>query len=212
MLIDGGVGAPELHRETARLSIVEQVAARFGDFAAALLQVMPAAGYSTTARNGCAGRPVDARTPFVSDRNDRRGGVSGLLIWIGGGWVLNFAWEMAQRPLYCGTPGLLDHLLGCLMASLGDVVMLGYLFGLMAAVAGRWRWFSGPKLRLAGLCAAGFILAIATELRALFAGRWSYTEAMPLVPGFQVGWTPVLQMMLIPLLLALALRCRSGEP
>jgi hypothetical protein len=132
-------------------------------------------------------------------------------LWAGGGLAANYAWEMLQMPLYEG----FEHGAGwreCFVAALGDVAILAVLYLAMAALTRSWLWFQrlGPG-RAALLAAAGALAAILVELQALAAGRWSYAPAMPRLPVLNVGWVPVLQMVLIPLVLALLSR-RSAAP
>jgi hypothetical protein len=133
-------------------------------------------------------------------------------IWAGGGLGLNYAWEMLQMPLYQGFEdgaGWRE----CFLAALGDVAILAVLYGAMALAARSGRWFErlSPG-RVALLAAAGALAAVLVELQALAAGRWSYTPAMPRIPVLNVGWVPVLQMVVIPLALALASRRFRGPP
>ena len=46
--------------------------------------------------------------------------------------------------------------------------------------------------------AAGLLLGAGIEWRALAAGRWTYTAAMPIVPLLNVGLLPVLQLLVLP--------------
>jgi hypothetical protein len=121
-------------------------------------------------------------------------------VWGGGGLVANFAWEMLQMPLYGKFEG---GWLRCFQASLGDVAILAVLYGLMACAAEEWNWSKRlSPWRLSLLAALGFLVAVLIEQWALSAGAWSYRPAMPRVPVLGVAWTPVLQMILIPLGLA----------
>jgi hypothetical protein len=83
----------------------------------------------------------------------------------------------------------------CLRATPGDIVMtaLLYLF---------YRRF--PSVILTA--GAGMILALIVEKISLDLERWSYFPGMPLIPGIDVGLTPVLQMVLIPPLIFYILR------
>ncbi|MFL6289268.1 MAG: hypothetical protein ACJ759_00040 [Thermoanaerobaculia bacterium] len=121
-------------------------------------------------------------------------------IWVGGGLVSNFAWEMLQMSLYGKFEG---GWWGCFQAALGDVVILALLYGLMACAAEGWAWFERlSRWRLLLLALLGFLVAVVVELRALLEGAWSYSAAMPRMPFLNVGWIPVLQMIVIPLGLA----------
>lgn len=122
------------------------------------------------------------------------------MVWGGGGLVANFAWEMLQMPLYGRFEGGWRR---CFQASLGDLLSLALLYGLMACAAEDWFWFRRlSRWRLLLLAVLGFLVATVIELRALLDGAWSYRDAMPRVLFLKVGWVPVLQMILIPFGLA----------
>ncbi len=135
-------------------------------------------------------------------------------IWLGGGWMLNLAWEVCQGPLYEGHSGWGTHLFFCAGASFADVGIVAGLFLLMAcAAATPWWYTTHLRFRLPALAAAGFVTAEAIELRALALGKWVYSSAMPTVPYVGVGLAPVLQVVLIPVVLALAsYRWASPQP
>ncbi len=123
-----------------------------------------------------------------------------LAIWIVVGFLANFAWEMLHMPLYVGMEGSWRR---CLSAAAGDLVILGWLYALMAGAAESWQWFRrASPARAALLIALGALTAAVFEHRALARGEWSYSATMPLVLFFGVGWSPVLQMIVIPLGLA----------
>jgi hypothetical protein len=122
------------------------------------------------------------------------------MVWAGGGLIANFAWEMLQMSLYGKLAG---GWLRCFQASLGDLSLLGLLYALMACAAEEWAWFRRlSPWRLLLVAALGFLVAVAVEQHALLTGAWSYRGGMPRLPFLGVGWTPVLQMILIPLGLA----------
>lgn len=123
-----------------------------------------------------------------------------FLLWGVGGLLANFVWEMLQMPLYGKLEGGWWR---CVQASLGDVVILALLYGLMACAAEEWIWFRRlSRWRLLLLAVLGLLVSTVIELRGLLEGVWSYRVAMPRVPVLNVGWVPVLQMILIPLGLA----------
>lgn len=130
------------------------------------------------------------------------GGRSVLRIWLFGGWSFNLVWEIAQRPLYGNYFGLGHHLWGCFMASLGDVMILGVLFGFMATASSSWCWYEGNRVRWVPLAGAGATIATTIEYRALHLGEWFYADSMPLVPVLDIGVSPILQMVLGPVALA----------
>jgi hypothetical protein len=126
------------------------------------------------------------------------------IVWAGGGLLANFAWEMLQMPLYGRFEGGWWR---CFQAALGDVLFLAVLYALMACAAEDWSWFGQlSRWRLLLLAALGFLIAVLIEQRALLAGAWTYQAGMPQIPFLGVGWVPVVQMILIPLGLAILSR------
>jgi len=120
----------------------------------------------------------------------------------------NFAWEMAQAPLYApmGTFWLATR--RCLVASFADATFVLVVVLVGWAVFGRLRWFASPAASGYALTiAAGLAFAVAVEFHALRNGRWSYAPQMPLVPGIDIGLVPIAQMVVLPpLIFALAAR------
>jgi len=46
----------------------------------------------------------------------------------------------------------------------------------------------------------GTVIGVGIERWAFITGRWSYTESVPIIPFLKVGITPILQMMIVPIL------------
>ncbi|MDP9360117.1 MAG: hypothetical protein M3P29_01565 [Acidobacteriota bacterium] len=115
--------------------------------------------------------------------------------------ALNFPWEMAQGTLYRMPAGQAPSWVHCLTASVWDGVLA--LLIVLSATLPRLREriarpSAGTFLRMV---LGGLVLAVAIEwIATRWLGRWSYTEAMPLIPILNVGVVPVLQLMLLPLL------------
>lgn len=118
-------------------------------------------------------------------------------------FVLNEIWEMAQMSSYVETSGhsWASTLGFCTRAAVGDVgITLGlYASGALAAGDPGWglrcRWNIYATGAVMGLAYAALV-----EHAALAAGRWSYTERMPVVPWLDAGLWPLLQMTLLPML------------
>lgn len=135
-----------------------------------------------------------------------------LALWAGAGLACNFLWELLQRPLYAEYQGAVWHLGGCLSAAAVDVAILMSLYAAMALSLRELFWCRRLRVgRLLLLAAMGFSVAVAIEKWALARGRWSYGPTMPLVPLLGVGWVPVLQMVLIPVGLALISRVGASR-
>jgi hypothetical protein len=111
---------------------------------------------------------------------------------------LNYAWELAQSPLYVAVdfPAAFLH---CFVSSLGDGLMVLAIFGIVALVAGS-DWCLRPAAsHYLAMAAAGLTIAFAVEWWGLHvAKRWQYAELMPLIPGTGLGVVPMLQMVVLP--------------
>ena len=128
--------------------------------------------------------------------------------------VLNEIWEMAQMPAYVEAAGYSwTSTLGfCTRAAVGDVgIVLGiYAAGALAAgdlgwgLRGRWNIYATAAV-------LGLASATLVEHAALAAGRWSYTERMPVVSVLGAGLWPLLQMTLLPPLTFLFARWWAGR-
>lgn len=116
-------------------------------------------------------------------------------------FLLNFVWENVQAPLYAGYQSISQHFWSCFQATVGDVILVLFLYFLLALCRRDMSWIR--KIQVAdgvALIVVGLVLGVANELLALQFGRWWYISAMPLLPWYHVGLWPVLQMMILPLL------------
>ena len=116
-------------------------------------------------------------------------------------FILNEIWEMAQMSAYVETAGRswTSTLALCTRAAVGDV---GIILGISAAgslAAGDLRWGLRDRWNIYATAAVlGLVYAALVEHAALAAGRWSYTERMPVAPVLAAGLWPLLQMTLLP--------------
>lgn len=125
------------------------------------------------------------------------------------GCILNYAWEVGQMlAMVVPTPQAQPLWRACIPATIFDacVVFLLYLGGIPLFGDRRWILRPGPG-GTAYLVMSGTVLGVAIELYGVkWTGRWGYTGAMPLLPWFEVGALPVLQMAFLPLASALVTR------
>lgn len=114
--------------------------------------------------------------------------------------VFNYAWELAQSPLYVGMGSLDQVWWHCFMASLGDGLIVLLIFAAGWMVLHRQDWFVSPGVRgYAVMLATGLVMSVSIEWIAVhIVGRWAYTERMPLVSGLGVGLLPILQLLVLP--------------
>lgn len=114
--------------------------------------------------------------------------------------VVNYVWEMLQMPFYAAmsfsNPISYSR---CLFASVGDAAIVVGIF-----ILGRvlFRTLSWPEkltpTKAIYLILIGSAIAIIIEVVALKADRWAYSSLMPLIPFFEVGIVPVVQLMVLP--------------
>jgi hypothetical protein len=67
--------------------------------------------------------------------------------------AVNYPWELAQAPLFTSASHQGSVFVHCLIASLGDGLMLALLYGVGTAVRGRADWFRRPAVCPAVLAA-----------------------------------------------------------
>jgi hypothetical protein len=118
--------------------------------------------------------------------------------------LLNLPWEFLQVPFFSEMPST-EHWNGvktCVRATAGDaaIMLLAYW---MVAVAWRDRhWLRRPRAgHLFLFLADGVAITIAIERLALagaWIGSWSYSERMLIIPVLEVGFSPVLQWLVLP--------------
>ena len=105
----------------------------------------------------------------------------------------------------------LRSILFCALASVADTIMVLLIYYGFALIYKDSYWMVKPKIyQMLILIFAGAAGAVLAELRHLNLGTWSYSNYMPLLPGFKVGLIPVLQFMLLPgLIYFLAFSCKQ---
>src|SRR3989344_6642559 len=115
--------------------------------------------------------------------------------------VLHLVWENAQAPLFAGFLSFGQHFFVCFLGTIGDIVFTITVYLGISLLKNDFGWIVrlGAKDVLV-LAVIGFFFALGIEWRAILFDRWSYTEAMPIIPYFQVGLAPIIQMsILLPL-------------
>jgi hypothetical protein len=129
-----------------------------------------------------------------------------VLAFFGGSFVMHFAWELAQMPLFkSANASTYENVQMCLFATAtGDMLFMLTLYLTAAVIHRDCCWltdravYSHPAT-WSVLILVGMLLAVSFELWSVHAvRRWEYGSSMPLVPFIRVGVTPILQMVLIP--------------
>lgn len=118
--------------------------------------------------------------------------------------LLNFPWEVLQAPLFEGMATAPHSAVigSCLRATLGDTVIVLLAHASVAAVTRRRHWVLAPSWReVAGFAAVGVAITTVIEwlaTRGHWAQTWVYSSAMPLIPGIEIGLSPLLQWVIVP--------------
>lgn len=116
-------------------------------------------------------------------------------------FLLNLGWEMLQMPLYKGMSLSIQSAVFCALASLADVVML-LLYDAFALIYKNPFWVQSLTLRrILILALAGGTGAVLAEIRQVSFGNWTYSRSMPIIPVANVGLSPVLQFMMLPVII-----------
>lgn len=112
------------------------------------------------------------------------------------------AWEILQIPLFKGGVYEWHHILFFVLASVADVIMVLIIYFGFALIYKNALWVKNLKTnRIILLVLTGGTGAILAEIRHVSIGTWSYADTMPLIPVVNVGLSPVLQFMILPILI-----------
>ena len=114
--------------------------------------------------------------------------------------IVNYPWELAHSPLYEGMSDFSLALWHCFVASVGDGLLVLLIFGAGWVMLRRSDWFVNPGRRgYFVMMAAGLVIGVVVEWTAVHVmGRWAYAPRMPVIPLFDIGLTPVAQMLALP--------------
>jgi hypothetical protein len=131
--------------------------------------------------------------------------------------ALHFGWEISQMPLYSFTGVSAGDYQAFVkahwIAAAKDGLITVALYFLVAIFLQNMAWgrrFSNR--RIVFLLSFGFLWAVAMEYHAVFVRHaWSYAKAMPLLPGIGLGISPILQMMVVPLIAIILVRRQLSE-
>ena len=118
--------------------------------------------------------------------------------------LLNYPWEFLQVPLFESMPEARhwDAILTCTRAALGDAVITLISYWCVSMAARSRNWIMSPNTsRIMMFAGTGVLITIVIErlaLAGMWLGGWQYSSLMPIVPGVEVGLSPVLQWIVLP--------------
>lgn len=116
-------------------------------------------------------------------------------------FLLNLLWELLQLPLYKNADYDFNHIAFCALAAVADVLMILLLYFGLALILKNLFWIQHIKIQQVVIVVLiGGAGAVLSEMRHLALGSWAYDDSMPIIPLVNVGISPVLQFMLLPLL------------
>jgi hypothetical protein len=114
-------------------------------------------------------------------------------------FILNFAWEIIQGPLYIGFNYSIFHIAFCGLASAADAIMVLLIYFVLIIIYKDLLWIKHINIqRILILILIGGVGAILAEIRYLSIGNWAYAPSMPILPFVNAGLSPVIQFMLLP--------------
>ncbi len=117
-------------------------------------------------------------------------------------FLLNLLWEAIQAPLFVFDQQSSTFLLtGCLLFCSGvDAFMTLTSYCALSVVARSRYWFLARRLsHWVSFVGIGLVLALASEYTAIhYRNLWQYSERMLVVPGLDIGLTPILQWLILP--------------
>lgn len=122
-----------------------------------------------------------------------------LLLILAIGFLANLIWENAQAFMYEGYTDFLSHFLVCFIATIVDALVILLMYLLFAAAYKDIYWmkcWNGKNISI--LLLIGGTLAVGFEKWALVKAEWRYNELMPIVPLLDIGFSPLLQLMILP--------------
>lgn len=109
--------------------------------------------------------------------------------------AFNTIWEFSHAPLYTPESFTRGHTETLVWATAGDVMYLAILYGVIALLFKNRAWGREPLVRhIVMFATLALVLAWFIEWKADVSGKWTYTDAMPLVPALGVGLTPFIQL------------------
>lgn len=139
-----------------------------------------------------------------------------IVILVISAFLMHLFWENTQAPLYAGYSSFGQQFPMCFFATIGDVIFTVLVYLGIGLLKKDFEWIARINKRdIFVLATVGFFYAVGIEWRALLFAQWNYALAMPIIPWFNVGLTPIIQMtMLLPFsfYLARVFNKKSYEP
>lgn len=132
--------------------------------------------------------------------------IGALSIFFGLSFLFHLLWENIQAPLFIGFESFSQHFFICLFATAtGDMIFTAIIYLAIAAV-NKDLWWILKKESYERICTwviaivVGIFLAVTFEFWAVkLVERWEY-GSMPTIPFVGIGITPIVQMIVVPII------------
>lgn len=117
-------------------------------------------------------------------------------------FLLHFVWEFVQVPVFADMAEMAhwEAIKLCMSATFGDVGFALTAFWVASIAARNREWLLGPaRLPIVIFVGVGIALTVGFEYYYTNVSlRWTYSDAMPLVPPFGTGFSPLMQWLILP--------------
>lgn len=115
-------------------------------------------------------------------------------------YLLNLFWEISHSLLFQWNPPISYYIPHILFTTFGDAVVILLMYWAAVLINRNLKWILNPQRRdYAVILGLGFSFAVLNEMASIYFGKWSYNALMPIIPILNVGLTPILQMLILPL-------------
>ena len=128
-----------------------------------------------------------------------------LGIFFIGSFLLHLLWENAQAPFFAGYQSFSQHFPICLWGTTtGDMLAMLLIYGILIIIHRDVLWIGNRATYQHPATWVlppffGLLFATSFELWAIHVShRWTYAPTMPIIPLLQIGFTPLLQMIVVP--------------
>lgn len=127
-----------------------------------------------------------------------------LIIVLFFSFMLNFVWEKTHVVLYKDYSDFVAKFFipVSIYTAFIDTILVLIIYFLNAVIFQDFLWVKRINyfnILITGIF--GIFIATFIEQRALNLGKWAYTDSMPILPILNVGLSPVLQMILLPVII-----------
>lgn len=117
-------------------------------------------------------------------------------------FLLHFVWEFVQVPVFADMAEMAhwEAIKLCMSATFGDVGFALTAFWIASLASRRRDWPLRPEWQPV-LIFVGVGIALTVGFEYYYTSvslRWTYSDAMPLVPPFGTGLSPLMQWLIIP--------------